>query len=262
MEKTYLGREEAPINAETWKLLDATMIEAAKSQLSGRRLLSIEGPFGFGLKVIPLSDYEITDGITNSPFIPVNLVTTRFLLNKRDLAASERDRLILDAGPVAVAAMACAAKEDDIIFNGINAVPGLMKAKGSGSLALTKWDKAGIAADQIINAVTQLDDAGFHGPFCMALAPSLYNLLLRRYPQGDGTELDHIRTILAGDVVKAPILKKGGVLLASGRQYCSLAIRQDMNIGYNGPSGDSLEFSISESLALLIRAPEAICVLK
>ncbi len=53
----------------------------------------------------------------------------------------------------------------------------------------------------------------------MALAPAQYNLLLRRYPQGDGTELDHIRTILSGDVVKAPVLKKGGVLLASGRQY-------------------------------------------
>jgi uncharacterized linocin/CFP29 family protein len=95
----------------------------------------------------------------------------------------------------------------------------------------------------------------------MGLAPAQYNLLLRRYPQGDGTELDHVRTILGGDVVKAPVLKKGGVLLASGRQYCSIVIGQDMSIGYNGPAGDSLEFSISESLALLIRAPEAICVL-
>jgi uncharacterized linocin/CFP29 family protein len=38
-------------------------------------------------------------------------------------------------------------------------------------------------------------------------------------------------------------------------------IGQDMSIGYNGPAGDALEFSISESLALLIRVPEAICVL-
>jgi uncharacterized linocin/CFP29 family protein len=148
-----------------------------------------------------------------------------------------------------------------MVFNGFQDAPGLLNAEGAGSLALTKWDKVGIAAEQIIDAVTRLDNAGFHGPFCMALAPAQYNLLLRRYPQGDGTELDHIRTILAGDVVKAPVLKKGGVLLASGRQYCSLVIGQDMSIGYNGPSGDSLAFSISESLALLIRAPEAVCVL-
>jgi len=261
MEKDYLGRADAPISAGTWKVLDAAMIEAAKGQLAGRRLISIEGPFGFGLKVVPLSDCEIAEGIMGSPVIPVNLITSSFFLNKRDLAASEKDQMLLDTEPVACAAMACAAKEDGIIFTGIQETPGLLGAGGSASLALTKWDKIGTAADQIISAVTLLDDAGFHGPYCMGLAPAQYNLLLRRYPQGDGTELDHVRTILGGDVVKAPAMKKGGVLLASGRQYCSLVIGQDMSIGFNGPAGDSLEFSVSESLALLIRAPEAICVL-
>jgi uncharacterized linocin/CFP29 family protein len=260
MEKDYLGRVDAPISAETWKLLDAAMIEAAKSQLAGRRLISIEGPFGFGLKVIPLSDCEIAEGIMGSPVIPVNLVTSTFFLNKRDLAAGGKDP-ILDLDPVASAAMACARKEDGIIFSGTQETPGLLGAEGSGSMALTKWDKVGTAADQIIKAVTMLDDNGFHGPYCLGLAPAQFNLLLRRYPQGDGTELDHVRSILGGDVVKAPVLKKGGVLLASGRQYCSLVIGQDMSIGYNGPAGDALEFSISESLALLIRAPESICVL-
>jgi uncharacterized linocin/CFP29 family protein len=260
MEKDYLGRIDAPLSAGTWKLLDAAMIEAAKSQLAGRRLISIEGPFGFGLKAIPLSDCEIAEGIMGSPVIPVNLVTGTFFLNKRDLAAGEKDP-ILDLNPVTSAAMACARKEDGIIFSGTQENPGLLGAEGSGSMALTKWDKIGTAADQIIKAVTMLDDAGFHGPYCLGLAPAQFNLLLRRYPQGDGAELDHVRSILGGDVVKAPVLKKGGVLLASGRQYCSLVIGQDMSIGYNGPAGDALEFSISESLALLIRAPESICVL-
>jgi uncharacterized linocin/CFP29 family protein len=261
MEKDYLGRSDAPISAETWKLFDATMIEAAKSQMTGRRLIGIEGPFGFGLKVVPLSDCEVADGIMASPVVPVNLVTSTFFLNKRDIAAFGAGQPVLDLDPVAGAAMACAAREDDIIFSGIGETPGLLAAEGSGSMALAKWDKIGNAADQVISAVTQLDDAGFHGPYCMGLAPARYNLLLRRYPQGDGTELEHIRTILGGEVVKAPVLKSGGVLLASGRQYCSLVIGQDMSIGFNGPAGDAYEFSITESLALLIRAPEAICVL-
>jgi uncharacterized linocin/CFP29 family protein len=137
-----------------------------------------------------------------------------------------------------------------------------MNVQGAGSQTLTKWDKVGTAADQIIEAVTKLDDAGFHSGYCMALAPSLYNLLLRRYPQGDGTELDHIRTMVTEGIVKAPILKKGGVLLASGSQFASLCIGQDMAVGYNGPTGNSLEFYIIESLALVVRVPEAICVLK
>jgi uncharacterized linocin/CFP29 family protein len=261
MEKTYLGREDAPLTPETWSVLDSAMIESAKSQLAGRRIIGIEGPFGLGLKVIPLSDCEVEDGITSGRFMPVNLITTTFTLSKRDLASWERDRIVMDLGPVVCAAMACAKKEDNIIFNGTPDNPGLLGVEGSGSITLSKWDKVGVAADQVIGAITRMDDAGFHGRFCMALAPALYNLLLRRYPQGDGTELDHIRSILDGDVIKAPVLKKGGILLASGQQNCSIVIGQDMSIGYNGPSGSSLEFSISESLALMIRAPEAVCIL-
>jgi uncharacterized linocin/CFP29 family protein len=96
----------------------------------------------------------------------------------------------------------------------------------------------------------------------MALAPWLYNLLLRRYPQGEGTELDHIRGIVTEGVVKAPALKKGGVLMASGTWFAAIEIGQDMTIGYTGPSGEGLDFFFTESLALLIREPRTICVLK
>ena len=262
MENRYLGRTEAPLGAETWKLLDSTMIEAAKSQMAGRRILTIDGPFGFGLKVIPVNDCDMEEGISGSTFVPVNEIKSEFSLGKRDLASFEKDRLILDLGPVACAAIDCAAKEDQIIFHGVQGAPGLLTAEGSSVQTLTKWDKIGTAADQVIESVTKIDDAGFHGPYCMALAPSLYNLLLRRYPQGDGTELDHIRNIVTDGVVKAPVLKKGGVLLASGRQYATIVVGQDMTIAFNGPVGDGLDFYVIESLALLIRAPEAICVLK
>jgi len=261
MDNVYLGRKEAPIRADTWQLIDSTMIETAKSQLAGRRLLPVEGPFGFGVKVLPLSDCETEEGTLVSSFVPVTAIQSLFSLGKRDIAAFERDKLVFDGSPVACAAMDCAAKEDQIIFHGIGSTSGLLNAEGASSQSLTKWDKVGTAADQIIEAVTKIDDAGFHGSYCMALAPSLYNLLLRRYPQGDGTELDHIRTIVTEGVVKAPVLEKGGVLIASGRQYCSICIGQDMTVGYNGPVGDNLEFYVSESLAVLIRVPEAICVL-
>jgi uncharacterized linocin/CFP29 family protein len=262
MENVYLGRKEAPIGAETWKMLDSTMIEAAKSQLAGRRLVAIDGPYGFGLKVIPLSDVEQEKGVFVSGVVPLNELKTGFSLGKRDLAAFEKDHLTFDGGPVAGAAIECAAKEDQLIFQGIGSSSGLLSVKGTSSQTLTKWEKVGTAADQIIEAVTKLDDAGFHGGYCMALAPSLYNLLLRRYPQGDGTELDHIRTFVADGIVKAPALKKGGVLLASGRQFCSLCLGQDMTIGYTGPAGENLEFYVTESLALLIKVPGAICLLK
>jgi uncharacterized linocin/CFP29 family protein len=262
MDNKYLERDSAPISADTWKLLDDTMIAAAKSRLAGRRLISIEGPFGFGLKVIPMGDSDGEDGVVGSTFIPVSLIKSEFTLGKRDLASYEKDKLAIDLNPVARAAIDCAAKEDGIIFHGVRGNPGLLTVKGSSSQAIGKWDTIGTAADQVIDAVTKLDNAGFHGPYSMALAPAEFNLLLRRYPQGEGTELDHIRTIVTEGVVKAPGMKKGGVLLASGSQYSSLAIGQDMTIGYIGPEANSLLFQVVESLALLVKAPESICVLK
>jgi uncharacterized linocin/CFP29 family protein len=72
-----------------------------------------------------------------------------------------------------------------------------------------------------------------------------------------------VRTVVNDGVYKAPILDKGGVLVASGSQYASVILGQDMSVGFLGPiRGDSLEFSITESLAPWIKVPQAVCVLK
>lgn len=262
MANKYLAREDAPFGAETWEVLDAAMMEAAESQLVGRRLLHIEGPFGLGLKVVPLQDAEVESGMIASPVIPLSLIQTTFTLGKRDLAAYERDGVSLDTTVVREAAIECARLEDTLVFKGAQGMPGLLTAEGSNKLNLSAWDEVGTAAEDIIKAVTTLDGAGFHGPYCLALAPSRYNLLFRRYPRGNFSEMEHVRTIVTEGVFKAPILESGGVLLASGRQFASIVLGQDMTIGFIGPVEEKLEFSISESLAPLIRQPQAICVLK
>lgn len=260
MDNKYLGREDAPVGEEIWKVLDATMTEAAKSVLAGRRLLHVEGPFGLGLKGVPLQDIKGESGLVTSSFVPVSLIQKSFVLSKRDLAASEQEGLPFNTAPVATAALDCALLEDKIIFQGAQGSQGLLTASGAAELKLSTWKEVGKAADEIINALTMLDNAGFHGPYSLALSPGRYNLLLRRYPQG-GTEMDQIRSMTDG-VFKAPILDSGGVLLASGRQFAAIALGQDMSVGYIGPASEDLEFSISESLALLIRQPKAICMLR
>jgi uncharacterized linocin/CFP29 family protein len=76
------------------------------------------------------------------------------------------------------------------------------------------------------------------------------------------TEMEHIQTLVTGGLVKVPILKDGGVLLAVGRQYASIVLGQDMTVGFIGPDEEKLEFSVSESLALYLRVPASVCVLE
>lgn len=262
MTNNYLGREDAPIQAGTWELLDRTMADAVKSILAGRRLLHIEGPFGLGLKSVPLEDCQVSECMAVSQFVPVHLVSTTFTLGIRDLMAFEQNGLPFSAAAASEAAVECARNEDTLVFEGAMGNPGLLTMEETNSLKLSSWSTVGKAADDIIQGMIRLDEAGFHGPYCLALAPSRYNLLFRRYLQGQSTELEHIKSIVTDGVFKAPTLKSGGVLLASGKRYASIVIGQDMTIGYIGPIGDSLEFSITESLALVVREPASICVLK
>lgn len=259
MATDYLLREEAPLGAETWALLDQTMIGAARSQLSVRRLFEIEGPYGFGLKSIPLDDRQEGEGVAASPCLPLAWITTSFTLGRRDLAGYEHVGVPPNLGRLAEAAITAARREDNVLLNGAGGMKGLLDYPGVEHGPLGDWDKVGTAADDLIGAVTALDAAGFHGPYVLGLSPRRYNLLFRRYEMC-GTELEHLSQIVRS-IVKLPALEDGGVLVAEGRQYASIVIGQDLTLDFVGPTPDALEFSISESLALLVREPRALRVL-
>ena len=262
MTNKYLAREDAPFGEKIWKLLDGAMKKAAGNLLVGRRLLDLEGPFGLGLKALPLGDEESDDGLISSPVLPVVLIQKTFTLGTRDLANYEREQVDIDTCPIADAARACAGLEDKLVFHGSKDIPGLIQGTGSNRMTLPPWKEVGAAANSIIEAITLLDDSGFHGPYALALAPERYNLLFRLYPQGRQSELEHIRTMVTAGVYKTPILENGGVLLASTAQCGAIVLGQDMSIGYIGPIGTRQEFTITESLTVVIRQPQAICILK
>jgi uncharacterized linocin/CFP29 family protein len=264
MADKYLAREDAPFGADVWQALDGAMVEAARAQLVGRRLLELEGPYGLGLKSVPLADKTMASGLIASQTLPVILLQEAFDLGARDLAEFEAGGITLDRSPVAEAAITVAQREDALIFSGSEEldVPGLMTVEGANSIPLSDWGDVGTAATDLIEAVTVLDQAGFHGPYALALAPARYNLLFRRYERGNFSEMEHVKTIATDGVYKAPSMGEGGVLLATGRQVASIVMGQDMAIGFVGPEGDRIAFTISESLVPRIRRPNAICVLE
>lgn len=266
----YLHREDAPFSEGVWQKIDQVVTEAAKSQLSARRLIHIEGPYGLGLSALPGADEVVAEGgegapeLLVSPARQVALVRKGFRLGARGIAAFEQRGLPLDLGSAAAAAIACARQEDDLLHNGSKAVgaQGLLNAKGVQTSKLKPWDKVGAAADDVIAAVTRLDEAGFHGPYALGLAPDRYNLLFRRYNQGNQTEMEHLRALVTDGIVKAPAIGSGGVLLATGRQYATIVVGQDLVTAFVGPAGGDYEFVLAESIMLRLLQPAAVCVLK
>ncbi len=259
MSHHHLGREDAPITEKSWKIIDEAMVEAAKSVLAGRRLLHIEGPYGFGLKALPLQDPGEETDFAISPVLPVPLLFTTFMLSSRDIAAYEREGIVMNTRTIRDAATKLAGMEDSLIFKGGNGVDGLLSMESGPFVNLSDWAGGGAAAGDILQGVTALDQAGFHGPYTLALTPRRYNQLLRLYPSGTMTELDHLQSIVTDGIFKASVLENGGVLIASGRQYASIVIGQDMSVGFIGPANGQMEFSISESLVPYVRQPNAVC---
>ncbi len=264
MANKYLAREDAPFGPDVWGALDEAMAEAAKGMLVGRRILELEGPYGLGLKSVPLKDEMTESGLIASEVLPLVLLQETFDVGARDLANYEREGLTLDRSAAAEAAIAVAQQEDELIFGGNEAlgIEGLKTVEGAGRVALSDWSEVGAAANDLIQAITGLDEAGFHGPYTLALAPARYNHLFRRYERGNVSEMEHVKTMVTDGVHKAPVLNDGGVLLATGRQYASIVMGQDMTVGFIGPEGDRIAFTVSESLVARIRRPDAICVLE
>jgi uncharacterized linocin/CFP29 family protein len=270
MSEKYLHRDDAPFGDNVWEKIDETVVGAAKSQLCGRRLLHTQGPYGLGLKVLPTADKpleEKTSGGTKiaAPcVIPLVMIQAQFNLPIRDIAAFEQSGFPLDLGNAAKAAMDCARQEDNIVFNGSKAagVKGLMNIEGSVSVKLSSWETVGNAADDIIKAVTTLDKAGFYGPYTLGLSSELYNLLFRRYPQGNQTEMEHILQIITDGIIKTHPIASGGILLCSGSQFANIVLGQDLMTAFVGPSGGEYQFLVSESSALNVYEAGALCVLK
>jgi uncharacterized linocin/CFP29 family protein len=268
-----LNRQDAPFGSQVWDYIDSVVVNAAKSQYSVRRIVEVEGPYGLGTKTVPTRDRatkekaqfgEATTAVAASRGIPLGYVTSSFFLGSRDIESFEQSGIRFDATAVAEAAIATALQEDRLLLNGSKELDteGLTNAKGAQSHKLRTWNDVGKAAGDIMAALTTLDEAGFHGPYALALAPALYNQLFRLYPQTHLTEFDHIKEFVTDGVVKAPSLDSGGVLLATGPFFVSIALGQDVMAGFIGPVEGGYELSVTESVALRILVPQAICVLK
>ncbi|MFB3881613.1 MAG: family 1 encapsulin nanocompartment shell protein [Armatimonadota bacterium] len=269
----YLPREDAPISGRIWDMIDGAVVGAAKSQLAGRRLLEITGPYGFGYRAfdrgekaagVEVKFSDATAALSSAEIHPIPMVSAGFMLPIRDVATAEEQGIRMELSAPVNAGVAAARLEDKLIFEGSKplGLPGLLNAPGSAKTKLGNWTDVGKAMDDLIAAVGKLDSAGFPGPYAAALAPALYNALFLRYPDSDLLQIDQARQLITGGITKAVTLKSGGVVIAVGRYFATIVMGQDMTTAYVGPSGTNYEFVIVESLAPRVIIPETICVLE
>jgi len=263
----HLNRQQAPFGEAIWERVDAAAVKAARERLTARRFLEVEGPYGPGLTTIEVG----ADGYCHQPepdeaaavigrAVSVPMLRKAFRLSLRRVAAHRDNRLPLDLAPVEDAAEAVAAREEGIIYQGQAdfGLAGLLTADGRNRHDGGDWTDLDQVINDVLAAVTKLDDAGFRGPYALILSPALYNGLFRRYPGTELLQLEHLRRFCTEGIHKASI--EGGAVIDPRAGV--LVVGQDVLAGYAGQDGINYDLYLSESIVLRLDEPEAVCTIE
>jgi len=195
--------------------------------------------------------------------IPLSMLYKDFKLFWRDVAASRQLCAPMDVSEAAAAAAMLARAEDRLIFYGAKGQPGLMNADGRAQSAKASgWNEVGSALASVVDARRLLVSNGAMGPYALGLSADLYTRLLRVMGQVGRLELSLVQQVADAGVFQTPSLAPGdGVLVSVGPDVLDLAVSEDMQVAYLGPSNMNHSFRLFESVALRIRRPKGICVL-
>jgi uncharacterized linocin/CFP29 family protein len=262
----YLNRTQSQLPDKIWSEIDRTAVEAARERLTGRRFLELQGPFGVGLTAIEAGNDDYCRqpspdeaGAVMGRAISVPMLRRAFRLSVRRIAGYLENGQPLDLTPVQDAAEAVANREEEFVYRGQPdfRLPGLLTHEGHQQLQGGDWSAVETALGDVLAAVTQLDDAGYRGPYGLALAPPLYNGLFRLYPGSDISQIEHLRHLCTRGIYKAPI--EGGVLVDP--RVGALVLGQDLRAGYIRQDGVHYELYLTESIVLRIDEPRAICTI-
>ncbi len=267
----FLNRDKAPFGSKVWEAIDRTVTETARGQLVGRRFLSIDGPYGIGLisverrgQIAAGGTAEQTEaGLAAGVSTSMPAIYKIFRLGLREIKAFEEYNQPLNLTAAVQATMACAKMEDQLIFKGNEGLglEGLLTATGRNEVETGDWKRADDAFEDIVSALQMLDARGFSGPYALALTPHLYNQLYRVYENRDIFVIQQIEGLVKAGIYKAPVLERGGVLVATGN-FIHLILGQDFTTSFVSSEGLFFNFAVFESVLLRINDPAAICVLR
>lgn len=262
----HLNRTQAPFGADIWSQIDAAAADAAKAMLTARRFLEVDGPYGPGLTAIEMGN----DGFCRTPgpdeagavvgrAISVPMLRKTFELSIRRVAAHLEMGMPLDLSPVEDAAEAVAKREEEYLYQG-NAdfgIPGLLTAQGHCSTEGGDWGDIDVVLNDVLDAVTRLDEGGFRGPYALVLGPALYNGLFRRYPGTELLQIEHLKRVCAKGIFKAQI--KGAAVIDP--RAADIVVGQDLQAGYIGNDGVHYQMFVAESMVLRLQDADAVCTL-
>lgn len=270
---------EIQMGREDWEKLQRCVHETLEKSLVGRKILETYGPLGMGSQCVPVDTFGLPSWATvdmlgeadnaihalKRDIAHIPLIYKDFWLFWRDIEVSRKCETPLDISAAIGAAVAAAAREDDLVFNGLPDMnmAGLLNVDGRNILKLGDWSVIGNGFQDVVSAVEKLRSTGFFPPYTLVVSPRLYALLHKVYERTGKLEIDAVKEMVKGGVYQSPVLKKDvALIIAAGRQNADLAVGGNFKVEYCGPENLNHRFRVVGSSVLRIKCPQAICTLE
>lgn len=274
MSTGYLKRHLAPFDATIWGVIEEETKEVLGQQLTGRKIVDVEGPKGLGFsslniggraKVASAGKKTKTKSDATELYVrnvlPVFELVNSFEVSKEDIEGIYRGSDGLkDTDSLYAAAKSLASAENRLILSGMSAykLPGVLSESPSLNQA---GDFAGGIAEMTVKAIEVMRDNHINGPFTMLLNYDDYAKVLSTpgYPLA--------KTLLS-------VLGEGGRILPdseAGAQVSIISTRggdyklhlgSDVAIGYIGENDTHVELFLMESCTFEVVTPEACVMIK
>ena len=257
----HLYRNLAPISPPAWAAIDAAAKQTLTRTLAARQLVDFSGPHGWDYSAIGLGRTAPLPALV--PGVDARLRKTQplvefavpFTLARAEIEAIGRGG-DADLDAVVEAARAAAHAEDRTVFGGcVDAgIEGILSAAASWALPLA--DDYERYPKVVAAALTRLRQHGVDGPYAIALGPRCYQGLTETTNKGGYPVMDLVRQQLDGRLVWAPAIDGAVVLSTRGGDF-DLVVGQDFAIGYARHDADEVSLYLQQSIAFLVRTPEA-----
>jgi uncharacterized linocin/CFP29 family protein len=261
----HLHQELAPVTDEAWKAIEEEAAATLRAQLTGRRVVEVDGPHGWEHAGVPTGRVrglaDLPDGsAAGRAFLrkvqPLVEVRVPFALAREVVDAIARGDEAPGLSPVADAARAVTHAENRAIFHGWE------KAGIEGILTASPHEPIPLSGDfidfpaAVTRGVEALRVAGVEGPYAIVLGTRSHSGLTGTTGEGGYPIVEHVRRLVDGPVLWTPALDGAVILSGRGGDF-EMTLGQDVSLGYLGHDAGGVQLYLEESFTFRPLGSEA-----
>lgn len=262
----FLRRELAPLTQKQWKEIDKRAKEVFSTQLHGRTIVDILGPFGWEYAAHPIGEVEklskdgeaVEFGLRKA--LPLVELKSYFYLDLNELDKLERGHPAVDLSALEEAVRNVASFEDGAIFEGceISGIKGLLAYKEGRSIQTSLKEEEFI--ESLYKALSKFKYDGIEGPYTLVINIDKWIELVKGskyYPIEEKVE----DVLKDGKILLTPRISEAIVVSERGGDF-ELILGQDLSIGYEKTEGSKVKLFITETFTFRVVNSEALIHLK